>query len=243
MDQLVSPVALYPDGLLAQVLTASTYWQEIPDAAGWANQHSYLKGQALAQAIQQDNLPWSPSVIALLPFPSALNYMAQYMGWTQALGNAVLIQRDQIMDEVQRLRQEAYSYGYLRDSPYLRVVTEPGYVEILPVQPGFYYVPYYNPLIVFARPRSGFFVASAIRFGPGITIGAAFSPWGWGSIGFGWTQHTILIDNRPWTRTWVNRSVYVHPYATPYHQSGPRVEHHNTGAQAHANSHHEYDHH
>ena len=220
------------------MLTASTYWQEIPEAASWANQHSYLKGDALAQAIQQDNLPWTPSVIALLPFPSVLNYMAQYMGWTQTLGNAVLTQRDQVMDAVQRLRREAYNYRYLQNSGYERVVvTGPGTIEILPVQPGFYYVPYYNPTLVFAPPRPGFFVAGAIRFGAGITIGAAFNPWGWGAVGFGWPEHTILIDRRPWVRTWTNRTVYVHPYATPYYHTGPRVEHHDVHADGHHHDH------
>jgi len=228
LDQLVGPIALYPDGLLAQVLAAASYSNEIPDAAAWANQHSYLRGDALANAIRQDNLNFDPSIMALLPFPSVLNYMAQYMGWTQALGNAVLSERDQVMDAVQRLRQQAYSYGYLRSGPYSQVVyAGPGDIEVLPVTPGYYYVPYYNPLIVFARPRPGFFIGGAIRFGPGITIGAAFAPWGWGNVGFGWRTHTLLIDRQPWGRTWVNRGAYVHPYAAPYRANpGPRVEHH-----------------
>ncbi len=222
------------------MLTASTYWQEVPDAAAWANQHSFLKGEALARAIQQDNLPWSPNVMALLAFPSALNYMAQYMGWTQALGNAVLSERERVLDAVQRLRQQAYSYGYLRDTTGLHVVMAgPGEIEILPVQPGLYYVPYYNPLVVFARPRSGIFVAGAIRFGPGISIGAAFNPWGWGNVGLGWREHAILIDNRPWVRTWANRGVYVHPYATPYRHEGGRVEHHDFH-EGHGGDHHDH---
>lgn len=226
LEQLAQPVALYPDGLLAQVLTASTYGQQIPQAAAWANAHAYLKGEALAAAMQQDNLNFDPSVMALLPFPSVLNYMAQYMGWTQALGNAVLAQREQLMDAVQRLRQEAYSYGYLQNSQYQRIVYTPGAIEIVPISPDFYYVPYYNPAVVFVRPRPGFVIGGAIRFGPGITIGAAFGPWGWGSVGFGWPAHTILIDNHPWGRTWVNRTAYVHPYAHPYDHHGPPVEHH-----------------
>ncbi len=227
LDQLAGPIALYPDGLLAQVLTASTYSNEIQDAATWSNQHQYLKGDALAQAIAQDNLSFDPSVMALLPFPTVLDYMARYMGWTQELGNAVLTQRDQVMDAVQRLRQQAYDYGYLRSNQNQRVVMEPGAIQIEPVSAGDYYVPYYNPLVVYARPRPGFYVGGAIGFGPGITVGAAFAPWGWGGVGFGWTNHTILVDRRPWVRTWTNRAVYVHPYAAPYHPvPGPRAEHH-----------------
>src|ERR1700688_2325342 len=70
LEQLVARIALYPDPLLAQILTASTYWSEIPEAAAWADQHSYLKGDALAQAIQADHLQWDPNIMALLPFPS-----------------------------------------------------------------------------------------------------------------------------------------------------------------------------
>jgi len=228
LDQLVARIALYPDGLLAQVLTASTYYQEIPDAANWANQHAYIHGDQLAAAIQEDRLPWDQSVIALLPFPQVLGTMASDMGWTQQLGNAVLVQRNDVMDAVQRQRQLAYNYGYLRSGQYDQVnVVGPGDIEILPVTPGYYYVPYYDPYVVFARPRPGFFVGGAIRFGPGISIGAAFAPWGWGGVGFGWRAHTILIDRHPFERTWGNRAVYVHPYAVPRaHYAGPRVEHH-----------------
>ena len=226
LDQLVSRIALYPDGLLAQVLTASTFYNQIPDAATWANQHPYLHGDQLARAIQDDRLPFDPSVIALLPFPNVLDEMARDMSWTQALGNAVLAQRPEIMDAVQRMRQQAYSYGYLRSNQYIQVVASPGYIEILPVNPGYFYVPYYDPRVVFVRPRPGFFVGGALRFGPGIGIGASFAPWGWGGVGFGWREHTILVDHRPWDRDWRNRAAYVHPYADRPHYDGPRVEHH-----------------
>jgi hypothetical protein len=231
LDQLVGAIALYPDGLLAQILTASTFGNEIPDAAGWANQHTYLQGDAVSQAIQQDNLPWDPSVLALLPFPQVLNYMAQNMSWTQQLGNAVLEQRGDVMDAVQRMRQQAYDYGYLRDpqfTQYQRVqVLGPGNIEILPAYSGYYYVPYYNPVVVYSRPRPGFVAGGVFRFGPRIAIGASFAPFGWGGVGFGWREHNILIDRRPWGRTWSNRGGYVHPYATPYRRvQGPGIEHH-----------------
>ena len=241
VDQLVGPIALYPDGLLAQLLTGSTFYTEIPDAAGWANQHGYLNGPALANAIQQDRLPWDPSILALLPFPRVLNYMASNMGWTQQLGNAVLAQRGEVMDAVQRMRQRAYDYGYLRSGQYERVIAAgPNYIEILPTAPDYYYVPYYDPYIVYARPRAGFFIGGALRFGPGISIGA-FVPFGWGGVGFGWREHTILVDRRPWVRSWDNRGVYVHPYAAPHeHWEGPREEHHELrGSERHE----EHDHH
>ena len=235
LDQLVARIALYPDPLLAQVLTASTFWNQIPEAAQWANQHAYLRGDQLAGAIQEDNLPWDPSVQALLPFPSVLDMMARDPGWTSALGNAVLAQRPDVMDAVQQRRQEAMNYGYLQTNPYDRVVPTPGAIEILPVNPAYIYVPTYNPGIVFVAPRRGFFVGGAIGFGPGIVLGASFAPWGWGGPGFGWREHSILIDRRPWDRTWVNRGRYVHPYAAPYRAAGPRVEHH----EVHGRSEHE----
>lgn len=227
LDQVVGPIALYPDPLLAQVLTAATYYNEIPDAAGWARAHSYLKGPALAQAIQQDNLPWDPSVISLLPFPQVLDQMAGNMGWTQELGDAVLANRGAVMDAVQRQRQIAYNYRYLQSNQYERVVYTPGAIEIMPVDPGLIYVPYYNPYLVFARPRNGVFVGGAISFGPGITIGAAFAPWGWGAVRFGWRDHAIFVNNHAWERTWANRGVYVHPYLAPRGGIGTgRMEHH-----------------
>jgi hypothetical protein len=227
LDRLVMRIALYPDPLLAQILTASTYWDQIPDAAGWANQHAYLHGDALADAIRADNLQWDASVLALIPFPSVLNMMAQDPGWTEQLGNAVLTQRPDVMDAVQRERQQSYRYGYLRSGAYDNVVNDGGDIEILPVNPAYIYVPTYNPAIVFGPPAPGFFIGGAIRFGPAIVIGAGFAPFGWAHPYFGWRAHSIYFDARPWGRTWVNRGVYVHPYAHPYvHGPGPRVEHH-----------------
>src|ERR1700722_1042918 len=117
LDQLVSRIALYPDPLLAQILTAATDWSEIPAAADWANQHSYLTGDALASAIKEDNLAWAPSLLALLPFPSVLEMMAQDPAWTQQLGNAVLTQRAEVMDAVQRMRRKARGFGFLPSNP------------------------------------------------------------------------------------------------------------------------------
>jgi hypothetical protein len=154
--------------------------------------------------------------------------MAHDPAWTEKLGNAVLTQHPEVMDAVQRMRRKARDYGYLGPNGYVNVLTDGGYIQILPINPGVIYVPYYDPYIVFAPPRPGFVVATAIHFGPAVTIGAAFGTWGWwfGS-GFLWPSHAILIDHRPWERVWVGRDVYVHPYAHPWvHPVGPRVEVH-----------------
>jgi len=227
LDQLVQRIALYPDPLLAQVLTASTFWNEIPDAATWAQQHSFMTGDPLAQAIQSDNLPWDPSVLALLPFPNVLDMMARDPQWTGTLGNAVLSQRPDVMDAVQRQRRLAHDYGYLVPNAYDTVADNGGYIEIQPINPAYYYVPVYSPAVVFYRPRPGFIITTGIRFGPAVTIGPAFGVYGWYGAGFGWGGHAIIIDHHPWTRTYYNRNVYVHPYAHPYvHPASARVESH-----------------
>lgn len=221
LDHIVSRIALYPDSLLAQILAAATYPDQIPDAARWADQHHYLRGDALANAINEDRLPFDPSVQALLPFPSVLDTMASDMNWTTDVGNAFLAQRQDVMDAVQRMRQKARDFGYLRSNQQV-VVSGGPYIEIAPVNPDFVVVPYYDPAVVFFAPRPGFFVSGAIRFGYGISLGVAFRPWGWGYNRFDWRGHGVFINNHPWGRAWGNRRVYVHPYEGPRRWEGGR---------------------
>jgi Protein of unknown function (DUF3300) len=211
LDRLVSRVALYPDPLLAQVLAAATFPDQIPDAARWADQHHYLRGAELANAINEDRLPFDPSVQAVLPFPSVLDMMASDMNWTSDIGNAFLAQRQDVMDAVQRMRQRARDFGYLRSNGQIIVSGGP-YIEIVPANPAFIPVPYYDPLVVYARPRAGFFVGGAIGFGYGVAIGTFFRPWGWGYSRFDWRGHGYYVNDRPWGRSWGNRGVYVHEY-------------------------------
>ena len=214
VDQLVARIALYPDPLLAQIMAAATYANDIPAAAQWADQHHYLTGQALANAIAGDQLPWDPSVQALLPFPSVLAMMNADINWTVDLGNAFLAQQQDVMDAVQRQRALAYRYGYLRTNGQVMVAPGP-YITIMPVNPGYMIVPYYDPAVVFIAPRPGFAVGLGIRFGYGVTIGGFFAPWGWGAGGirFDWGAHAVFLNNARWGRTWANRSAYVHPYS------------------------------
>jgi hypothetical protein len=213
LDPLVSRIALYPDPLIAQILAAATYPDQIAPAAGWADQHHYLTGAALASAIQADQLPWDPSVQALLPFPSVLEMMNADMNWTTQIGNAFLAQQPDVMDAVQRERKKARDFGYLRTNAQIVVAGGP-YITIMPVNPAFICVPYYDPAIVFFAPRAGFAIGGAISFNFGITIGAFFRPWGWGpGLGrFDWGGHAVFINDHAWGRTWANRASYVHPY-------------------------------
>ena len=227
LDDLVSRIALYPDPLLSQALAAATYPGEIQEAARWANQHAYLHGDPLARAIQEDQLPWDPSVQALLPFPSVLDMMARDMTWTQQIGDAFLANQNAVMDAVQRRRREAMDFGYLRSNGHLTVTSNGGYIEIVPVNPYVVPVPVYNPGVVFVRPRPGFFAGGAITFG-GITLGAAFAPWGWGHTHFVWPEHRVIIADHPWDRRWDNRREYVHPYegVRRYDRNNRPVERH-----------------
>jgi hypothetical protein len=211
LDQMVSRIALYPDPLLAQVLAAATFPDDIPDAAKWADDHHYLRGDDLANAIKADQLPWDPSVQALLPFPSVLDMMASDIDWTRNLGDAFLAQHDDVMNAVQRMRQKAKDYGYLASNSEVVVGGGP-YITIDPVDPAFVWVPAYDPAIVFFAPRPGFFVGGAIGWGFGINIGVWFRPWGWGWTSFNWGAHVVILAGHPWGRVWGNRFVYVHPW-------------------------------
>jgi hypothetical protein len=211
LDHLVQRVALYPDPLLAQVLAAATFPDEIQDAANWADHHRGMNGDELAARIQDDQLPWDPSVQALLPFPNVLDTMASNMNWTTDLGNAFLSNQQEVMFAVQRMRQRARDYGYLRSGPQI-VVSGGPYIVIAPARPDYIVVPYYDPVVVYAAPRPGFFVGAAIGFRFGVVVGAAYRPWGWGYNRISWNERVVIVNNAPWHRTWVNRTVYVHPY-------------------------------
>jgi len=231
LDRMVQRIALYPDPLLAQVLSAATYSDQIPEAAKWADEHHYLTGDALAAAISADHLPWDPSVQALLPFPSVLEMMASDMGWTTQLGNAVLAQKGDVMNAVQRMRHKAWDFGYLRGNAQILVGSGP-FMTILPARTDFCVVPVYDPAVVFVAPRPGFVVGTAIGFGYGVPIGAAFRPWGWGSIHIAWDVNGWYIGDHLWGRTWANRATYVHPYRVQRYEAARRVETHELMARS-----------
>ena len=194
LDQLLAPVALYPDSLLAQITTASTNPQEILDVDNWLQDNQGLTGTALTDAAQQQG--FDPAFIALVNFPQVLEMMAQHVDDYAAIGQAFTADQAAVSSFVQRLRAQAYAAGTLRSTPQQQVVVQQPagqtvYV-IQPATPQVVYVPRYDPAVVYVRPSSDAVVmASLISFGVGIGIGALLvdnRPWGWGGWGrWRWT--------------------------------------------------------
>ena len=223
LDEIVARVALYPDPLLAQVLAAATFSEQLPDATKWAAEHKTLKGDALAQAMDSAQLPFDPSVQALIAFPGVLDLMIKDLPWTQRLGDATLVQRGDVMDAVQRMRKKAQDAGNLKTTQQTTVVqSSPQVIEIQPASPTVIYVPTYNPQVVYAPapppapsgPSTGAVVAAAaIGFMAGVALSNNYcnSYWGYHG-GFGWSSHTVIVHNSAWGRTWVNHSTYVHSW-------------------------------
>src|SRR6266852_5933558 len=149
LQRLVAPIALYPDSLVAQILAASTFPEQVVEADRWVQAHPDLKGDALAQAVDQQ--PWDPSVKALAAFPSVLGNMDKNLSWTSSLGDAYYNQEQDVMDAVQVMRQRAEESGNLKNTPQ-QTVTEGSDIEIEPVSPETVYVPAYDPWIMYGGP-------------------------------------------------------------------------------------------
>jgi hypothetical protein len=150
IGQMVAPIALYPDALLAQVLMSSTYPLEIVQAARWQKKNEALKGEALDTALREQS--WDPSVKTLVMFPTVLQRMNDNLDWTQDLGDAFLAQEQDVMDAVQRLRREAQKTGALKDTPQQKVVVEKETIVVEPADPQTVYVPTYDPSVVYGQP-------------------------------------------------------------------------------------------
>ena len=216
LDTLVANIALYPDPLLVQVLDASTYGNQIPAATLWAESHKNMKGATLASAIEEANLPYDPSVQALLPFPSVLSMMDKYRAWTDQLGDAVTNQKEEVMEAVQRMRQRAYDYGHLKTNEQVKVETGDN-ITIYPVQKEYVYVPVYNPRVVYYVRYDGY---TRVYYGSGVWLGTWFGEWGWGSCWIDWGPRVIYVRN---TRWYAHRPIPRHPrrYRPPHHFNGP----------------------
>src|SRR5580698_7663741 len=143
LDDLVAPIALYPDPLLGQVLAASTYPLELVEASQFVQQNSNLRGQDLMNAARQQN--WDPSVQALVAFPDVLTMLTRDIRWTTDLGNAFLAQQSDVMNAIQGMRARAQQNGRLQSTPQENVTTQYGDggsdIQIQPTNPNVVYVP------------------------------------------------------------------------------------------------------
>ena len=211
LDQMLAPIALYPDSLLAQVLIAATYPDQVAEADRWMKANPNLKGDALNDAL--DKMTWDLSVKALAPFPQVLDMMAKETAWTQRLGEAFLAQQADVMDAVQKLRQKAEAAGNLKSTEQMKVVTKGEAIEIEPANPEVVYVPRYDPVVVYGPwwyPAYPPLVYSPCCW-PGVAVGlgvfgfwgaVAVGPvWGWGWGSWGWGGHNVNIN--------VNRNINI----------------------------------
>jgi hypothetical protein len=203
LDALVAPIALYPDALVAQVLAAASYADEVAFADLWLAQNQNLQGAALTQAVNQQS--WDPSVKALTQFQSVLHNLAKNLSWTSSLGQAFENQQSDVMAAVQVMRAKAEAAGTLQSSSQIKVVQQtPQTIIIEPASSNVVYVPQYNPAVVYGAPlfvpayTPPVAVAAGLSFGAGVAIGAAIGGgggfvaggfgggWGFGAWGMNW---------------------------------------------------------
>jgi hypothetical protein len=177
LDQMLGPIALYPDPLLSQVLAASTYPQDVAAAGQWLQYHSNPSDEEI------NAQPWDPSVKAIARTPEVVKMMADNMDWTEALGIAFTDQQQEVMDSVQRLRAKAQAAQTLISTPQQQVVRDDGVIEILPAQPDVIYVPQYDTEVVYTRPV---FAGPFITFGRPCPFGLFFD------LGFDFHHHRFL---------------------------------------------------
>ena len=218
LDQLLAPVALYPDALLAQTLMAATYPLEVVQAARWSKENPNLKGDAAVAAVKDKD--WDVSVKSLVAFPQTLSMMNDNLDWTQKVGDAMIGQQKDVADAVQRLRARAQAAGTLKSTPQQTVSTQASggqnAIVIQPTNPEVVYVPYYNPNWAYGSwpypayppayypppPNYGAALLSGMMFGLGVAATASmFGGWHWGWNGSNWGGSYSTVN--------VNRAVNI----------------------------------
>ncbi len=238
LQQLVAPIALYPDSLVAQILAASTFPEQVVEADRWVQAHPDLKGDALGHAVDQQ--PWDPSVKALTAFPSVLGNMDKNLSWTSALGDAYYNDQPDMLNAVQVMRQRAQEAGNLKTTPQQTVATQSSTIIIGPASSDVVYVPAYDPWSIYGGPIMawpGWYPYPGIWFGgPYLNFGIGFGigwfggfGWGWNNWGFNWGGGYAMYNHGRYysqSKTFYNRSnfyrgggasgggVYNHPGAT-----------------------------
>jgi hypothetical protein len=221
LQRLVAPIALYPDSLVAQILAASTFPEQVVEADRFVQAHPDLKGTDLGNAVDQQ--PWDPSVKALTAFPSVLGNMDKNLSWTSSLGDAYYNQQAEVMDAVQVMRRKAEAAGNLKSTPQQTVTEQDSDIEIAPADPDVVYVPAYDPWLVYGYPIvawPGWYPYPGIWFGgPYLSFGIGFGigwwggfGWGWGHWGFDWHNHYARFNGGRYysgSRTFYNRGAYA----------------------------------
>ena len=211
LDQILAPIALYPDALVSQVLIASTYPLEVVQADRFAKQNASLKGDPLTKALEGQS--WDPSVKSLVNFPQVLTMMSEKLDWTQKLGDAFLAQQKTVMDTIQSLRAKAQAAGNLKTTKEQTVIVEQKIIRIEPASPQVIYVPAYNPTVVYGAwpypayppyyyyPPGYVATTAAFSFAAGVAMGAAWgyawgnTNWSGGSVSYNSNQNININNN------------------------------------------------
>jgi len=206
LDQLVAPIALDPDPLVAQILTASTYPDQVAAADLWLNQNMGLTPDQRASGA--DGMSWDTAVKGLTAFPAALDNLAKNSAWTAQLGNAYYNQPGDVMNAIQAMRTQAQQSDTLVTTPQQRVVVDAGVIGIVPVDPAVIYVPYYNPWRIWGTlfasypgyvvlpPPPGIVVGVGLAFDPPVLV-TAYASFGWGFSAWvpEWTSGVVLCNH------------------------------------------------
>ncbi|MGB2668613.1 MAG: DUF3300 domain-containing protein [Candidatus Acidiferrum sp.] len=250
LQALVAPIALYPDSLVAQILSASTFPDQVAIANYWLGENKDLTGSALMQAV--DKQSWDPSVKALTQFPSVLENMSKNLTWTSSLGEAFHNQQADVMAAIQTLRTQAKAKGTLKSSSQITVVQQsPQVIVIQPANPQIVYVPQYNPTLVYGYPyvvpgyvapvySTGDVVAAGIiGFGAGIAVGAMMAggccSWGYSSWNCGWHGTAVVYHGGGY---YGNTAWHGGYYNGGYHNSygyNNNYNHYNNSSYNHSN--------
>jgi len=223
LQQLVAPIALYPDSLVAQVLAAATFPEQVVEADRWLQANPGLRGAALAQSANAQ--PWDDSVKALTAFADVLGNMDKNLSWTSSLGDAYYNQPQDVMAAVQVMRQRATAAGNLETTPQQLVTTQDANISVEPANPEVVYVPAYDPWVVYGAPIypwPGWYPYPGIWYaGPVVSFSIGFPiaffggfAWGWHGWGFDWLQRYPVHGHRPWhssSTTFYNRGSYYGP--------------------------------
>jgi hypothetical protein len=205
LQALVAPIALYPDALVAQVLSAATFPDQVALAQNWVQSHPGVTGSKLTKEVDKET--WDPAVKALTAFPTVLDNMAKNLAWTSDLGEAYHFQAKDVMAAVQELRVKAKAAGNLKTTSQITVVQQsPSTIVIQPANPQVIYVPQYNPTVIYGTPYvvPGYTpgevaAATAITFGAGIAIGAMMSSsWGWSAWNVNWHGGVVAYGGHPY---------------------------------------------